>query len=364
MAETRLAREIDLSASVSLAEAASMVEHVGEKVSFIFKGEMGIGKSAILNTLASKFRDAYRYVYAETQTFDTGDVSGCPFVELINGVKVTRFAPNILTGVHSDKPICFMADEVGKALRPVQNAMLRLFQSQKIGEYSLPMGSRVFGTTNLAAEGLGDHIQSHAQNRVSYVRVRKPTAEQWILWAMGNGIHPVLIAWVKRFPLCLDSYIDSAAGNPYIYYPSKTTDAFVTPRSLENASHILWAREHLGDNATTAALLGCVGSAAARDLMNFAQTNDRLPSWDAIVNTPDTAPVPTQQDFAANFITVFSAITLVERKTLTAWMTYCKRLPKEYQGVFALNIKSSPKRDMALSNRGFVVWATENHWML
>jgi hypothetical protein len=98
--------------------------------------------------------------------------------------------------------------------------------------------------------------------------------------------------------------------------------------------------------------------------MNFAQTNDRLPSWDAIVNTPDTAPVPTQQDFAANFITVFSAITLVERKTLTAWMTYCKRLPKEYQGVFALNIKSSPKRDMAMSNRGFITWATENHWML
>jgi ClpP class serine protease len=90
--------EVSLGAVVSLTEAADMVEHVGENVSFIFKGEMGIGKSAILSTLADRLGDAYRYVYAETQTFDVGDVSGVPFTELINGVKVTRFAPNILTG--------------------------------------------------------------------------------------------------------------------------------------------------------------------------------------------------------------------------------------------------------------------------
>ena len=355
--------EVSLGAVVSLAEAADMVEHVGEKVLFIFKGEMGIGKSAILSTLADRLGDEYRYVYAETQTFDVGDVSGVPFTEIINGVKVTRFAPNILTGVHSDKPIFFMADEIGKAMRPVQNSLLRLFQSHKIGEYSLTKGSRVFGTTNLAVEGLSDHVQQHAQNRVSMVEVGKPRAPEWLPWGMANGIHPIVLAWVKKFPHCLASYKDGE-GNLYISYPSKTEGAFVSPRSLENASHILWARGKLSDNAVYAGLRGCVGDAAAADLMTFAQTFDRLPSWEATIADPTGCMVPSAQDFAANYVTVFSGIQLVDKATLTPFMTYLKRLPKEYQGVFALNIQASPKRGVAQSNRTFINWTVENEWMI
>ena len=355
--------EVSLGAVVSLAEAADMVEHVGENVSFIFKGEMGIGKSAILSTLAGRWGDAYRYVYAETQTFDVGDVSGVPFTELINGVKVTRFAPNILTGVHSDVPIIFMADEIGKATRPVQNSMLRLFQSHKVGEYSLTKGSRVFGTTNLAIEGLSDHVQQHAQNRVSMVEVSKPRAPEWLPWGMANGINPIVLAWVKKFPHCLASYKDGD-GNPYISYPSKTEGAFVSPRSLENASHIMWSRGKLSDNAVAAGIRGCVGDAAAADLMTFAQTFDRLPSWEATIADPTGCMVPSAQDFAANYVTVFSGISLVDKTTMTPFMNYLKRLPKEYQGVFALSIQASPKRGIAQSNRTFITWATENEWMM
>lgn len=355
--------EVLLGAVVSLAEATDMVDHVGKDVSFIFKGEMGIGKSAILDTLSKRHGDKYRYVYAETQTFDVGDITGVPFTELINGVKVTRFAPNILVNAHSDKPIFFMADEVGKAMRPVQNSLLRLFQSRRIGEYSLPDGSTVFGTTNLAVEGLGDHIQQHAQNRVSVVEIRKPTAAEWIIWAMSHNIHPIVIAWVKKFPHCLASYRDGD-GNPYIQYPSKTEGAVVTPRSLENASHIMWQRGKLTDNAVVAGLRGCVGAAAATDLMTFAQTLDRMPSWEATISDPTGCMVPSAQDFAANYVTVFSGISLVDKTTMTPFMTYLKRLPKEYQGVFALNIQASPKRGIAQSNRSFIVWATENEWMM
>ena len=355
--------EVSLGAVVSLTEAADMVEHVGEKVSFIFKGEMGIGKSAILSMLAGRLGDKYRYVYAETQTFDVGDVSGVPFTELINGVKVTRFAPNILTGVHSDKPIVFMADEIGKAMRPTQNSMLRLFQSHKIGENSLPKGSRVFGTTNLAIEGLSDHVQQHAQNRVSMVEVGKPRASEWLPWGMANGINPIVLAWVKKFPHCLASYKDGD-GNPYISYPSKTEGAFVSPRSLENASHIMWSRGKLSDNAVAAGIRGCVGDAAAADLMTYAQTFDRLPSWEATIADPTGCMVPSAQDFAANYVTVFSGISLVDKVTLTPFMCYLKRLPKEYQGVFALSIQASPKRGIAQSNRTFINWTVENEWMI
>lgn len=362
MSESRIAR-VSLGDVVSLAEATDTVEHVGKKVSFIFKGEMGIGKSAILTTLSQRPSLAgYRFVYAETQTYDVGDVTGVPFTEIINGVKVTRFAPNYGIGIQSEVPLVFMADEIGKANRPVQNSMLRLFQSRKIGEHSMPEGSIVFGTTNLAAEGLSDHVQQHAQNRVSMVEVSKPTAEEWLPWGMANNINPIVLAWVKKFPHCLASFRDGE-GNPYISYPSKTEGAFVSPRSLENASHIMWERGKLTDNAVTAAIRGCVGGAAAGDIMTFAQTFDRLPTWEATITDPQGCMVPSAQDFAANFVTVFSGISLVDKATFTPFMTYLKRLPKEYQGVFALNVLASPKRGVALANRSFIVWATENHWL-
>ena len=303
-------------------------------------------------------------MYGEMPTFDVSDVGGVPFTEIANGIKVTRFAPNAMMQIQSKRPVLLMLDEIGKAMRPVQNSCLRLLHERKIGEYSLPQGSIVFATTNLAAEGLGDSVQAHALNRCSFVTVRKPTADQWIPWAMGNGIHAVIISWVKRFPTCLSSYMDGVEGNPHIFYPSKPAKAFVTPRSLENASHIMWQRENLGHNATKAALAGCIGEAGAQDLVTFAETNDRLPSWHAITSAPKTTAVPLPKDFAANFILVFSAITVLDVNTFTAWMTYCRRLPKEYQGVFALNVCSSPKRRLAMENPEFVNWATKNQWLL
>lgn len=355
-------KDIKLGTTVSLAEASSLIQHTGQNVSYLFLGEMGIGKSHMLYELGAVMPE-YRCVYAEAPTFDTGDVTGVPFKETINGVQVTRFAPNSMMNIHHDKPVLFMIDEIGKASRPVQNTFLRLFHERRIGEYALPERSIVFATSNLAAEGLGDHVQDHMRNRGSVVEIRKPNAEEWITWALANDIDAVVIAWVKKFPHCLASYRDGD-GNPYIYYPTKTTKAFVTPRSLHKASYILKQRAKLTPTAIRAALVGCVGDSAATDLLTFAETHDRLPSWDTIVQSPQSAAVPSAQDFAANFVTVFSAIQLVDRKTMAPWMTYCGRLPKEYQGVFALNVLTSPNRAVALNDRAFVVWATQNHWLV
>lgn len=357
-----VSKDVSFGQTISLVEAASLVQHCGEDVTFIFQGEMGIGKSYMLYELGKRMPQ-YTCMYAEMPTFDVSDMSGVPFTETTNGVKVTRFAPNAMLNIQGTNPVLFMADEIGKAMRPVQNSVLRLLHEKKVGEYSLPEGSIVFGTTNLSAEGLGDHVQSHAQNRVSFITVRKPNAEEWLPWAADNGIHPVISSWVKKFPMCLASYTDGE-GNPYIYYPHKTARAFVTPRSLHKASHILHKRKHISDNAAYAAIAGCVGESAARDIMSFAQVDDRLPAWESIVANPKTTPVPEPEDFAALFITVFSAIMLVEAKTFDAWLEYCERLPKEYQGVFALNIVTTNKRIIAHSNRAFIKWATTNQWMI
>jgi hypothetical protein len=114
------------------------------------------------------------------------------------------------------------------------------------------------------------------------------------------------------------------------------------------------------DNALFANLAGTIGHAAALDMWNYMEVADKQPTWEAIVASPHTAPVPSG---AALFMVVDSAIQRVTRQTMDPWMDYCARLPKEYQGVFALSIVKTANKEVALSNRKFVEAATANVWM-
>jgi len=357
-------KAIDLRTTVSLQQAEALILAAGREVTFMLQGPMGIGKSSLLVSMAQKLPE-YEVVYMDMTTKDLGDISGVPKVETINGVDVTIFAPNSELRLHSNKPVLLMLDEFGKAMRPVQNTCLRLMLERKMGEYALPEGSIVFGTTNLVGEGLGDAIQPHARNRLSFVTVTSPDADAWCDWAMNNGVQPEVITWVHENPHCLASFADgSQKDNPYIFHPNKPASAFVTPRSLTKASHIIKHRGTLGLDATTAGIAGCVGESAARDLMAFADLADKLPTWEQIIKTPEKAKVPKDGDATSSFITVYSAIGRVEKDTMDAWLKYCQRLPMEFQAVFCTNVvKNTTKRTVAISNREFVSWATKNQFL-
>lgn len=354
---------IEMKATVSLKEAANLIFTAGKDVSFMLQGGMGIGKSSLLQELASRL-PTHEPVYVDMTTKDLCDISGVPFVEKQNGVNITRFAPSGELGIHLNKPVIIMLDEFGKAMTAVKNTCLRLLLERKMGEYALHPDSIVFGTTNLTGEGLGDMIQPHARNRVSFVTVVGDDVDEWIDWAMENGVEAEVIAWVKQNPHCMASFTDPAQkDNPYIYHPNKPAGAFVTRRSLTKASGVMKHRAVLGYNATLAGVAGCVGESAARDLLSYAELADKLPTWESIVRDPENAKLPTDGDAAASFITIYAALVRVERDTFDSWMTYCRRLPAEYQGVFAAQVVKSPKRAIAISNREFVKWATQNHYM-
>jgi hypothetical protein len=267
-----------------------------------------------------------------------------------------------------------MLDEIGKAMKAVKNVLLTLMLEKRIGDMSLPEGSIVFGTTNLATDGVGDSLEAHARNRVCFVTVRKPHAgfqadgsidsDSWGAWAVENDIAPEVLAWVKQFPHALESYTDPAQkDNLYIFNPTKAgQSAFVTPRSLEKASHIAKKRADLGDGVTISALAGTIGESAARDMQAFFTVVDKLPTWESICQSPATAKVP--DDAVAKCILTFSAITRVDKDTLPKWLKYADRLDKELQALFARSIvKSTTKQAMAVSNKEFVKWATDNQWL-
>lgn len=364
---------ISFGSSLSLKQFANAVATVGRDVTIIGQGEPGIGKSAMLKLLAGRMPE-YEVAYIDCTLLDLGDFA-LPYTETLdNDMRITKFAPNARFKLHVGKPVIIMLDEIGKAIKSVKNVLLTLMNEHRIGDWQLPVGSIVFGTTNLASDGVGDVMEAHARNRVCFTTVSKPSAgfnadgsvadDSWGRWALDNDIDPLIIAWVKRYPDCLESYTDPAqAENPYIFHPGKPQTAFVTPRSLEKASHIVKQRHLLGNDVTIAMLAGVLGETAARYMVSFFTVVDKLPTWEAVIKDPSGVEVP--DDVIAKCIFVFSALSRVDKDTLNNCLTYIERMEKEWQALFCRSLaKASGKQAWAVMNDKFKKWARDNEWVL
>jgi hypothetical protein len=234
-----------------------------------------------------------------------------------------------------------------------------------VGTHKLPEGSIIFATTNLAQEGLGDSMPPHARNRIVTVQISKPTADEWIAWAMGNDVEPVVLATVNEFPQMLSSYTeyDTPNANHYINDPRAQRAAFVTPRSLYAASNIIKQTRHLPETVLFAALCGTIGAPAASDMLAVLRLDAELPSWKEIIADPNTAKAPTNG--AALAMLIYRAIVRVDDKTFDNWLVYLGRLSREAQALFARQIMtpSSGKLKLAATNREMVKLCSELNYL-
>lgn len=344
--------------TVSLAEAAALIR-VCEQTRFFFRGPPGIGKSSIMGAFEQHFGDAYAYAYFDCAQKDLGDIA---MPSMNREARVTEYFPNAALQLQLGKPVVIMLDEFTKAPQPVQNMLHPLLEARnpRLGDISLPEGSIVFLTGNMASDGVGDNIKAHTLNRVTTVTVRAPTADEWLAWAVNRDIDPVVMAWVNQFPHAMASYLDGdQESNPYIFNPKKMQGAFVSPRSLELVSRVLKNRDQLTPNAVLAAMIGTIGESGARDMHAFVEYQDQLPSWEAITTNPKTARLPDSPGACA--VLVFGGIAKIDKATITPFMEYVERMEPEWQAVFAVNIAKNPtKQSVAFTSTKFRDWCARN----
>ena len=360
--------------TVTLKQAADLIAACPNN-RFIVRGEPGIGKSAIIKLLAEK--TGYNTVYVDVPNMDLGDIA-MPVID--KETKTTGYYPNSRFQFHLGKPVIAMLDEFSKGADPVKNMLHPLLEvnNPRLGDVPVPAGSLIFLTGNLGSDGVGDNIKAHTKMRITVLEVSKPDSKQWLAWAAYNNINPVLMAWVDRTPHALASYRDGdQQGNPFIFFPHTGQGAVVTPRTLELASNIVWARDKFGGTAgkvdgtalhklsptLIAALAGTVGEAAATSIAAFIAHQDSLPSWKEITESPMTAGVPEQHGALA--VLVYAAIERVTKDTLPAFLTYIERADPEWQCIFNIALARSPRRQaMAFACKAFADWVTKNEDLL
>ena len=352
----------DLYKEISRTETTNLINAIGRDVTVLVEGHIGSGKSAILHDLAARLKDTHKAVYLDMTMMDVGDLQ-IPAID--HETKTTTFYPNESLGLHEDCPMVIMFDEFGKASPSVKNAVLPMLIERRIGNRKFHPDTIVFATTNLGSENVGDLFKAHERNRMSFVRMAKPTSDEWIAWALDHDTPVEVCAWVKQNPQCFDSFENykNPSDNPYIFHPQAPRTAFVTHRSMTQAGKIVAQRAMLGDDALTHALIGTIGQSAAMDMMNFVHMGDTLPERQQILDDPTNAPVPTSP--AAIVMLCMQSLGWLDTNNVDAWMTYAKRFPmQEAVAMWAtMAVQSSKCVRVVTTNDQFTNWAIDNSFM-
>ena len=352
---------IDFGKTITLTQAAKLIASCPDN-RFMLRGEPGIGKSSLLKQLGAMFPN-HEIAYIDVPNMDLGDIA-MPVID--HETKTTRYYPNARFKMHTGKPVIIMLEEFSKGAQPVVNMLHPMLEkaNPRLGDIPITEGSYVFLTGNQSSDGVGDNLKAHTLNRIVPITVRKPSADEWIGWAIEHGIAPEVCAWVRQFPHCMHSYTDAGASdNLYIFNPKKVQAAYVSPRSLETASNIVSKRSQLDADTIISALTGAVGEAAARDMQAYIDYADQLPTWESVTTNPDNALIPTSAGACA--IMVFGAIAKVDKTTMDKFMQYLERFESEWQACFAINIaKTSSKQAVAFSSAKFRDWVAKNQDLL
>ena len=346
---------------LSAQQVLNLIAAIGDKRTVIVEGENGIGKTALFHALRKlpKFADHIAVQPIDCTQLSDGSV-WMPDLDRENGVSRElpneRFGVSAFNqlGVNNSKPILVGLDEIAKAPQFIKNVLAPIIYERRVGNLSMPEGSVVVCFTNLSIEGLGDSIQAHLRNRLVFVKMRKPSADEWVKWATDNGVNPMIIAFVSNEPRVMQSFLDYEKGgmfegkdlskdNGFIFNPKSMQLAYATPRSLVAASDILDAGLGvLDDDTLEAALVGTVGATTAQALSSFIRFGREICEYSRVIKSPDTAPLSDNP--TAQLIQVFQFVTRVaDRTEAEAIVKYVWRMRAEMQSIFCNTVATSQR---------------------
>lgn len=337
---------------LSHSEVVNLIASAGDEVTFLVEGENGIGKSSLHKSLRMlpQFRDYIFPAPVDCAQLDVGDHT-IPVPDFERGI--SRNLPNERYGINENNqrgvpgavPVVVMLDEMAKMPKHLQASLAPFFFEHRLGRMYTPEKSIIFGSTNLSIEGLGDFMPAHTRNRITVIRMRKPTKDEWIQqFAVHSGIVAEVQAFAEEFEMIFDSFIDYekggkhhgknlAADNPHIFNPYVVQSAYCTPRSLHKASNLIRRCQHLPVESLQAALAGTVGEQTARAMSTYIEFGRVIPSYERIVVDPEGTPVPTEA--TAQIVLAFKLVSATtNREYAEAVCKYAKRLREEMTSLF------------------------------
>jgi len=301
----------------------------------------GIGKSALVE-LAAKMAEA-DLVVMHPSVSDPTDFKGMPAVIKTGNRTLAEFLPfgSLRKLVEATGlTVCFI-DDIGQAPHAVQAALMQLIQAREVDGTKISDHVVFVGATNDSSHMAGvSSILEPVKSRWDTIIPLTADVDDWVAWALGRGIAPAVIAFIRFRPVMLNDF-----------KATRELKNSPCPRTVEAVGK--WVATGIEDHLIIA---GAAGEGFATEFTSFMKVWRAVPDLDFIIANPAVASIPSRSD-PSLCVALVSALSFKATKTnFAAIITYLERLPKEYE---FLAVRDATTRDPALNET-----AAYTHWAL
>lgn len=320
----------------------------GNAVSYLIKGKPGGGKSELSrDVVRSMGGNDDNTVEFNASTRDPVDLLGTPnnrdqpftsWVPPEEFYKLRAGRPGDATG----EPCFLILEEMTDASMPMQNAICRVILDRHAGNLKLSPHLHIVGSGNRTEDKSGaSRLSTKLGNRLRQ-HTFEENLDDWVEWAQGADIDPVLIQFIRYMPAAL---MDFDANRP--------DGINATPRSWESVSRI---DPRLPTDLYFAECAGSVGQGRAAEYVAFRKVYFNLVSLEDVVMAPTTVPVP--EDLSALYATVGSCAQGATVGNVDRIAQFMDRLPPAFSTMFWMDAKQ--KNPKLKGTKGFITWALRN----
>lgn len=329
-------------------------------------GPPGIGKSdvthEIRSILSAHFEEEFGYWDILLPTYDAPDLRGFLVPTKDANGKATSFftRPAVLPSddyLKAHPRGIFVIDERNAGDMPTLKAAAPGVLWKRFGDHRLPERWIIISASNRIADRAGvTKPPTHLVNREVTIEIQSDPVS-YSVWAERHGVHPMYIAFAKKFPGVVFANEVPKADGPYCTARSFTAAAnyhsIVAGTDDDGKINMILPSDPL----TQEVVSGHVGQGAAATMFSYFKLADQLPEIEEVEKDPTKAKCPTSLD--AGYAAAQMCLHYVKGGNVDALWTYCERLPKEIQVATA---KSMIERSggALLNSKKLAAWISAN----
>lgn len=181
-------------------------------------------KSIVLFDKDNKSQIHYEMVERRVSQMTEGDLLGIPDPEGfdINGENASKFRPFSWLVAACTQPCILFLDELDRGISEVRQGFFELADSRKIAGWTLHPGTVIVAAINGGEDGEDyqvNDLDPAEADRWTMFDLR-PSVEDWVLWARGSSINPMVVEFIQQNPQFLEF---SGEIEPGKKYPSRRT---------------------------------------------------------------------------------------------------------------------------------------------
>ena len=271
-----------MSIIINISELKETLEFTPSTQNIMLVGKHGIGKSEILTSYFNGKGMKVVTLFLG-QMADPGDIIGIPSkVEKqdADGKATSRtdFTPPYWFP-QDDQPIVLFLDELNRARPEILQTVMDLTLNRKLAGKALPEGSHVISAVNDGDEYQLTDLDPALVSRFNIYEF-KPTVEEWLNWAVSQGLDERVINFIQDNP----TWLDGDSGD------YKGLDKSADRRAWKHVSDIMLKVKDIKD-IHKRIIAGIVGAGAAAafiqsTLQHKAITGkDLLMKYDKVIKT-------------------------------------------------------------------------------